>query len=69
MPDRNVGQNGISELEAQRFSGLSRSTLRKLVSDGQLRATKIGMAGRIDKHSLESYMRNHGYAEQLRLFD
>jgi excisionase family DNA binding protein len=55
--------------EAERVSGFSRGTLRKLIGNGQLRATKIGRYMRIDKHSLENYMRDHNYAEQLRLFD
>jgi excisionase family DNA binding protein len=55
--------------EAQRFSGLSRGTLRRLIRDGRLRATKIGGEMRIDKRSMEKYMHDHGIAQQLRLFD
>jgi len=69
MANENVNQVWVSYLEAQLFSGLSQGTLRRLVRADQLRGTKIGRSNKIDKHSLEDYMRNHGYAEQLRLFD
>ena len=64
-----MNQNWISELEAQRFSGFSRATLRRLIKNGEIRATKVGGATMIDKDALAKYMRDHGYAEPLRLFD
>ena len=64
MPNQKVTQDWVSEQEAQRISGLSRETLLMLIEIG-----KIGGATMINKHSLEKYMRDHGYAEQLRLFD
>jgi excisionase family DNA binding protein len=69
LPNENDPDLSYSELEAQRTSGLNRRTLRRLMRNGQLRATKIGRVTRIDKHSLAKYMHDHGYAEQLRLFD
>jgi excisionase family DNA binding protein len=69
LPNENDPDLSYSELEAQRFCGFSRRTLRRLIKDGQLRATKIGGEMRIDKRSLEKYMHDHGYAQQLRLFD
>ena len=69
MPNERETQDWVSELEAQRFSGLSRATLRRLIKNGEIRATKVGGATMIDKHSLEEYMRDHDLAEQLRLFD
>jgi excisionase family DNA binding protein len=68
LPNEDVTQDGVSELVAQRTSGLSRATLRRLIKNGEIRATKVGGARRIDEHSLEKYMRDRGYAEQLRLF-
>jgi hypothetical protein len=64
LPNEDVTQDWVSEQEAQQFSGLSQETLRMLVKNNE-----IGGATMIDKHSLEKYMRDHGYAEQLRLFD
>jgi hypothetical protein len=69
LPDENVSQDWVGYPEAQRISGLGRRSLRRLTRNGQLRATKIGGATMINMRSLETYMRNHGYAEQLRLFD
>ena len=69
MPNENVTQDWIDLTEAEWFSGLSQRTLRRLIRNGQLRATKIGQAMMIDKHSLENYMRDHNFGEQLRLFD
>ena len=69
MPSVHPNEDWIGLQEAERFSGLSRATLRRLIRNGEIRATKIGGTMMIDKHSLEEYMRDHGYAEQLRLFD
>jgi len=55
--------------EAQRLSGLGRTTLWILVRSGEVKAAKIGRAVRISRQSLEEYMHDHDYAEQLRLFD
>jgi len=59
----------VSYQEAERISGLSRGSLTKLIGNGRLHAAKAGRVMRISKHSLEKYMRDHGLAEQLRLFD
>ena len=67
MPHENVTWVGYTE--AERFSGLSRRTLRRLARTGPLRAKKIGGELRIDKRHLAKYMHDRGYAEQLRLFD
>jgi Helix-turn-helix domain len=69
LPNENVSQDWVGYPEAQRFSALSRKTLRRLIRNGELRTTKISGPTMIDKRSLKKYMRTHGYAEQLRLFD
>jgi excisionase family DNA binding protein len=43
--------------EAERYSGLGRSTLTKLVSFGEIKAAKVGKSVRINRASLEEYMR------------
>jgi excisionase family DNA binding protein len=43
--------------EAERYSGLGRSTLTKLVSFGEIKAAKVGKSVRINRVSLEEYMR------------
>jgi excisionase family DNA binding protein len=69
VPNERVNQDWVGYPDAQRLSGFNQGTLRRLIRNGQLRATKIGGAMMIDLHSLKKYMRDHGYAEQLRLFD
>jgi excisionase family DNA binding protein len=39
------------------YSGLSRSTLWLLIKEGELDAANIGRAVRIDRESIDSYMR------------
>jgi excisionase family DNA binding protein len=42
--------------EAERYSGLGRSTLWKLVKDERIRAAKVGKAVRLSRQSIDSYM-------------
>ena len=67
MPNENV--TWVGYMEAEQLSSFSRKTLRRLLRNGQLRARKIGGEMTIDKRSLAKYMRDRGYAQQLRLFD
>jgi excisionase family DNA binding protein len=69
LPNENVSQEWAGYLEAERFSGLSRTALRRLLRNGQLRAAKIGRATRIDKHSLEAFMENHPTQPKLPGFE
>jgi excisionase family DNA binding protein len=48
-------------LEAERYSGLGRSTLWKLIKNGQVDAGKVGKAVRIDRCSLDEYMEGRAY--------
>jgi excisionase family DNA binding protein len=43
--------------QAEEFSGLSRTTLWRLVSSGEVGAAKVGRAVRINRGSLDAYMR------------
>jgi excisionase family DNA binding protein len=47
--------------EAERYSGLGRSTLWKLVKDDRIRAAKVGKAVRINRHSLDEFMEQQAY--------
>jgi excisionase family DNA binding protein len=53
----------FSYSEAQRYSGLGRTKLWKLISDGEVEAAKVGKAVRINRTSLDEYMRRHSYVE------
>ncbi len=43
--------------QAEEFSGLSRTKLWRLVSAGEVGAAKVGRAVRINRESLDAYMR------------
>jgi excisionase family DNA binding protein len=42
--------------EAERYSGLGRSTLWRLVKDNRIQAAKVGKAIRLSRQSIDSYM-------------
>jgi excisionase family DNA binding protein len=69
VPTGNVGEDSIGFAEAEQLSGLSRGILRRLIRNGQLRATKVGRATRIDKHSLEAFFENYPTQPKLSGFD
>ena len=56
----------ISYREATELVGLSRGTLHKLISTGEVRATKVGKAVRINRPSLERWMETHPYANHIK---
>jgi len=43
--------------QAEELSGLSRTTLWRLISAGEVEAAKVGRAVRINLRSLDAYMR------------
>jgi excisionase family DNA binding protein len=49
--------------EAERYSGLGRSTLFGLVQSGQIRAAKVGKAVRLSRSSIDQYMKEHSFAD------
>jgi len=48
----------ITYREAEQLVGLSRTTLWKLISAGEIEYRKVGRAVRINRASLEAYMRS-----------
>jgi excisionase family DNA binding protein len=42
--------------EAERYSGLGRSTLTKLINTREIRAAKVGKSVRISRASIDEYM-------------
>jgi excisionase family DNA binding protein len=50
------GAEWVTYAEAGEVVGLSRGTLWKLVSAGEVQAARIGRAVRISKESLKAYM-------------
>jgi excisionase family DNA binding protein len=51
-----VRQEGISYAEAERYSGLSHTTLWRYVSRGDLKVAKVGRSVRIHLPSLREFM-------------
>jgi excisionase family DNA binding protein len=51
-----IQQEWVSYPEAERYSGLSHTTLWRLVSTGELRAARIGRSVRIHLPSLREFM-------------
>jgi len=49
--------------DAERYSGLGRSTLFGLVQSGQIRAAKVGKAVRLSRSSIDQYMEEHSFAD------
>ena len=59
----NVTSEWLTYRQARELVGLSRTTLWQLVSAGEVQASRIGKAVRIDRRSLENYMRRHSVVE------
>jgi excisionase family DNA binding protein len=51
-----IQQEWVNYLEAERFSGLSHTTLWRYVTSGELKAARIGRSVRIHLPSLREFM-------------
>ena len=51
-----VTREWVTYKQAEEIAGLSRTTLRKLVEDDEIRIKRVGRAVRINRASLDSYM-------------
>jgi excisionase family DNA binding protein len=49
--------------EAEKYSGLGRSTLWKLVKEDRIRAARIGKAVRLSRQSIDRYMEEQSNAD------
>ena len=54
----------LTYVESQTYSSLSRSKLWELVNAGEIDAAKVGRAVRINRDSLEDYMKRNSYVER-----
>jgi excisionase family DNA binding protein len=52
-----IVRNWLTYKEAEQLVGLSRTTLWKLISAGEIEHRRVGRAVRINRTSLEAYMR------------
>ena len=55
-----IVRSWLTYKEAEQLVGLSRTTLWKLISAGGIEHRKVGRAVRINRESLEAYMRQEG---------
>src|SRR5215208_5669793 len=52
-----VTREWVTYRQAEEIAGLSRTTLRKLVDEGDIQIKRVGRAVRINRQSLDAYMR------------
>ncbi len=52
-----VTREWVTYRQAEEITGLSRTTLRKLVDGGEIQIRRVGRAVRINRESLDAYMR------------
>ncbi len=58
-----IKREWLTYKEAAELVGLSRTKLWELVAAGEVEAAKAGKAVRINRRSLEGYMRRHAFVE------
>jgi excisionase family DNA binding protein len=51
-----VTREWVTYRQAEEIAGLSRTTLRKLVDEGEIQVRRVGRAVRINRASLDAYM-------------
>jgi excisionase family DNA binding protein len=51
-----ITREWVTYREAEELSGLSRTTLWKLLSAGEIKAARVGRAVRINRRSLEGHL-------------
>ncbi len=59
-----VTREWVTYKQAEEISGLSRTTLRKLVDESPIRIKRVGRAVRINRASLDAYMNGDDAAGQ-----
>ncbi len=50
----------VTYRQAEEIAGLSRTTLRKLVDEGEITIRRVGRAVRLNRASLDTYMNGEG---------
>jgi excisionase family DNA binding protein len=61
-----VEREWVTYRQAEELSGLSRTTLWRLVRGGEVEAAKVGRAVRINRGSLDAYMRRSVAGSSMR---
>ena len=55
-----VTHEWVTYRQAEEITGLSRTTLRKLVDEKTIKVKRVGRAVRINRESLDAYMNDDG---------
>ena len=55
-----ITREWVTYKEAEALAGLSRTTLRKLVDNGEIRIKRVGRTVRLNRASLDIYMNGEG---------
>jgi excisionase family DNA binding protein len=69
MLDEHVEAEWVDYPTAERYSGLSHTTLWRYVTDGHLKAARVGRSVRIHLPSLREFMETHATQSRLSGFD
>ena len=57
-----ITREWVTYKQAEEISGLSRTTLWKLISAGEIKVRRVGRAVRIHRASLDAYMNDEAFA-------
>lgn len=64
MDTKRVQKEWLSYDEAGGFASIGRTKLWELISAGEVRASRVGKAVRINRSSLEEYLERNPYVEE-----
>ena len=63
MEERDIEPEWVNYTTAERYSGLSHTTLWRYVSSGELKAARVGRSVRIHLPSLRTFMEERTYGD------
>jgi excisionase family DNA binding protein len=61
-----IEKQWMSPAEVRDYAGIGRTKLWELLSSGALEGAKVGRAVKVNRSSLDEYMRRHSYSESKR---
>ena len=69
MDERKIEPAWLSYRAAERYSGLSHTTLWRHINSGELKAAKVGRSVRIQFRSLSNFMQEHSKTSEQNAID
>ena len=58
-----IEKKWLSPAEVRDYAGIGRTKLWELLSSGALEGAKVGRAVKVNRGSVDEYMRRHSYSE------